>query len=96
MGKILSSEGDYSGLVELSAMPEKKRLPPWEEARVLFKMQEDARKRKLLEEDMKHRRARAKRVGPNTLDELEENRNRLKALQRRIEEEERNESSGES
>jgi hypothetical protein len=69
-------------------LPEKKRLPPWEEARLLFKMQEEARKRKLLEEDMKNRRARSKRVGPNTLDELEENRKRLKQLQKRLEEEE--------
>ena len=50
-------------------------------------MQEEARKRKLLEQDVKHRRTRAKRVGPNTLDELEENRKRLKELQKRIEEE---------
>jgi hypothetical protein len=69
-------------------LPEKKRLPPWEEARLLFRMQEEARKRKLLEDDMKHRRARSKRVGPNTLDELEENRKRLKELQKRIDEEE--------
>ena len=69
-------------------MPEKKRLPPWEEARLLFKMQEEARKLKLLEEDMKNRRARAKRIGPNTLDELEQNRRRLKDLQSRLEEEE--------
>lgn len=69
-------------------MPEKKRLPPWEEARLLFKMQEEARKRKLLEEDMKNRRVRGKRIGPNTLDELEENRKRLKQLQKRLEEEE--------
>ncbi|HYY92464.1 MAG TPA: hypothetical protein VE955_10795 [Candidatus Dormibacteraeota bacterium] len=69
-------------------MPEKKRLPPWEEARLLFKMQEEARKRKLLEEDMKNRRIRSKRVGPNTLDELEENRKRLKQLQKRLDEEE--------
>ena len=68
-------------------MPEKKRMPPWEEARLLFRMQEEARKRKLLEEDMKHRRARGKRMGPNTLDELEENRKRLKELQKRLEEE---------
>jgi hypothetical protein len=68
-------------------LPEKKRLPPWEEARILFRMQEEARKRKLLEEDMKHRRARGRRVGPNTLDELEENRKRLKELQKRLEEE---------
>jgi hypothetical protein len=69
-------------------LPEKKRLPPWEEARLLFKMQEEARKRKLLEEDMKNRRIRSKRVGPNTLDELEENRKRLKQLQKRLDEEE--------
>ena len=69
-------------------MPEKKRLPPWEEARLLFKMQEEARKLKLLEEDMKNRRARAQRIGPNTLDELEQNRKRLKELQNRLEEEE--------
>ena len=68
-------------------MPEKKRLPPWEEAKLLFKMQEETRKRKLLEEDMKIRRTRAKRVGPNTLDELEENRKRLKKLEERLEEE---------
>ncbi len=68
-------------------MAEKKRLPPWEEARIVFQMQEQARKRKLLEEDMKSRRARAKRAGPNTLDELEENRKRLESLQKRILEE---------
>lgn len=69
-------------------MPGKKRLPPWEEAKLLFKMQEEARKSKLLEENVKRHRARAKRVGPNTLDELEENRKRLKMLQKRLEEEE--------
>jgi len=69
-------------------LPEKKRLPPWEEAKLLFKMQEEARKSKLLEESVKRHRARAKRVGPNTLDELEENRKRLKMLQKRLEEEE--------
>ncbi len=68
-------------------MTEKKRLPPWEEARIVFQMQEQARKRKLLEENMKGRRVRAKRVGPNTIDELEENRKRLKLLQKRILEE---------
>ena len=68
-------------------LPDKKRLPPWEEARLLFKMQEEARKRKLPEQDVKRPRTRAKRVGPNTLDELEENRKRLKELQKRIEEE---------
>lgn len=68
-------------------MPEKKRLPPWEEAKLLFKMQEETRKRKMLEEDMKIRRTRAKRVGPNTLDELEENRRRLKKLEERLEKE---------
>lgn len=66
-------------------MPEKKRLPPWEEAKLVFKMQEETRKRKLLEEDMQKHRARVKRVGPNTSDELEENRKRLRALQERIE-----------
>ena len=66
-------------------MPEKKRLPPWEEAKLVFKMQEETRKRKLLEEDMQKHRVRAKRVGPNTSDELEENRKRLRALQDRIE-----------
>jgi hypothetical protein len=30
-------------------MAEKKRLPPWEEAKLVFKMQEETRKRKLLE-----------------------------------------------
>lgn len=68
-------------------MSQKKRLPPWEEARIVFQMQEQARKRKLMEEDIKGRRARAKRVGPNTMDELEENRKRLKLLQKRILEE---------
>jgi hypothetical protein len=66
-------------------MNEKKRLPPWEEAKLVFKMQEETRKRKLLEEDMQRRRGGAKRVGPNTSDELEENRKRLRALQDRIE-----------
>lgn len=66
-------------------MPEKKRLPPWEEAKLVFKMQEETRKRKLLEEDMQQRQVRAKRVGPNTSDELEENRKRLKGLQKRLE-----------
>lgn len=66
-------------------MPEKKRLPPWEEARILFKMQEAARKSKLLEEEVRQTRVRGKRVGPNTLDELAENRKRLKDLQKRIE-----------
>ena len=70
-------------------LPEKKRLPPWEEARVLFQMQEAARKRKLLEEEVKKHHARAKRVGPNTPDELEENRKRLKELQKRLDEEEK-------
>jgi len=51
-------------------------------------MQEETRKRKLLEEDMKQHHARAKRVGPNTLDELEENRKRLKELEKRLEQEE--------
>ncbi len=69
-------------------MPEKKRLPPWEEARLLFKMQEQARNRKILEQDMKHRRARAKRVGPNTIDELEENRKRMEEMRKRLDEEE--------
>jgi hypothetical protein len=66
-------------------LTEKKRLPPWEEAKLVFKMQEETRKRKLLEKDMQHRQGWAKRVGPNTSDELEENRKRLKALQERIE-----------
>ena len=66
-------------------MGEKKRLPPWEEAKLVFKMQEETRKRKLLEEDMQQRRGRAKGIGPNTSDELEENRKRLRALQERIE-----------
>jgi hypothetical protein len=66
-------------------MAEKKRLPPWEEAKLVFKMQEETRKRKLLEKDMQRRQGWAKRVGPNTSDELEENRKRLRALQKRIE-----------
>ena len=69
-------------------MPEKKRMPPWEQARLIFRIQEEKRKVKLLEEDMKHRRAHSKRVGPNTLDELEENRKRLRELQKRLDEEE--------
>jgi len=94
-------------------MVQRKRLPPWEEAKLVFKMQEETRKRKLLEEDMQQRRGRklvfkmqeetrkrklleedmqqrrgrAKRTGPNTSDELEENRKRLRALQKRIEDE---------
>jgi len=66
-------------------LTEKKRLRPWEEAKLVFKMQEETRKRKLLEVDMQQRRVRAKRVGPNTSEELEENRKRLRALQERIE-----------
>jgi hypothetical protein len=66
-------------------MAEKKRLPPWEEAKLVFKMQEETRKRKLLEKDMQQRQGWTKRVGPNTSDELEENRKRLRALQKRIE-----------
>jgi len=68
-------------------MTEKKRLPPWEEAKLVFKMQEETRKRKLLEKDMQQRQGWARRVGPNTSDELEENRKRLSALQKRIDEE---------
>ncbi len=68
-------------------MAEKKRLPPWEEAKLVFKMQEETRKRKLLEKDMQQRQGWARRVGPNTSDELEENRKRLRALQKRIDEE---------
>ncbi len=66
-------------------MTEKKRLPPCEEAKLVFKMQEETRKRKLLEKDMQQRQGWSKRVGPNTSDELEENRKRLRALQKRIE-----------
>ena len=72
---------------ELWRMAEKKRLPPWEEAKLVFKMQEETRKRKLLEKDMQQRQGWARRVGPNTSDELEENRKRLRALQKRIDEE---------
>jgi hypothetical protein len=66
-------------------MVEKKRLPPWEEAKLVFKMQEETRKRKLLEKDMQRRQGWTERVGPNTSDELEENRKRLRDLQRRLE-----------
>jgi hypothetical protein len=68
-------------------MADKKRLPPWEEAKLVFKMQEEARKSKLLEKDMQQRQGWAKRVGPNTSDELEENRKRLRDLQKRLEQE---------
>ena len=68
-------------------MAEKKRLPPWEEAKLVFKIQEETRKRKLLEKDMQQRQGWAKRVGPNTSDELEENRKRLRALQKRVDDE---------
>jgi hypothetical protein len=68
-------------------MAEKKRLPPWEEARLVFKMQEETRKRKLLEKDMQRHQGWAKRVGPNTSGELEENRKRLRDLQKRLEQE---------
>ena len=68
-------------------MTDKKRLPPWEEAKLVFKMQEETRKRKLLEKDMQHRQRWAKRVGPNTSDELDENRKRLRDLQKRLEQE---------
>ena len=50
-------------------------------------MQEETRKRKLLEKDMQHRQRWAKRVGPNTSDELDENRKRLRDLQKRLEQE---------
>jgi hypothetical protein len=66
-------------------MAEKKRLPPWEEAKLVFKMQEETRKRKLLEKDIQQRQGWAKHVGPNTSDELEENRKRLRDLQKRLE-----------
>jgi hypothetical protein len=66
-------------------MVEKKRLPPWEEAKLVFKMQEETRKRKLLEKDMQRRQGWTERVGPNTSDELEENRKRLRDLQKRLE-----------
>ena len=65
-------------------MTEKKRLPPWEEAKLVFRMQEEARKRKLLEVNMKHRQPAGKRIGPNTPGELEENRKRLRELQKRL------------
>lgn len=55
----------------------------------MFMIQEQKRKLRLLEEDMKHRRVRSKRVGPNTLDELEENRKRLRELQQRLSDEEK-------
>ncbi len=69
-------------------MTEKKRLPPWEEARLVFRMQEEQRKRKVLEDDMRQRRTRAKRSSPNTLDELEENRKRLAEIRKRLDAEE--------
>ncbi len=69
-------------------MTEKKRLPPWEQARLVFRMQEERRKRKLLEGDMKQRQARARRPGPNTLVELEDNRKRLAEIKKRMEDEE--------
>ena len=72
----------------MTGLPEKKRLPPWEEAQLVFRIQEEKRKVKLLEEEMKRHRGRSKRVGPNTLDELEENRKRLRELQKRLDEEE--------
>jgi hypothetical protein len=69
-------------------LPEKKQSnsqpPPWETANIVFKMQEQARKRKLLEADVKQRRAQGRRVGANTQDELEENKARLKALRERL------------
>jgi len=68
-------------------MTEKKRLPPWEEAKLVFKMQEEARKRKLLEEEVRRHHPRPKRVGPNTPDELEQNRKRLRELQERLKDE---------
>lgn len=72
----------------MTGLPEKKRLPPWEEARLVFRIQEEKRKVKLLEEEVKRHRSRSGRVGPNTLDELEENRKRLRELQKRLDEEE--------
>lgn len=68
----------------------KKRIPPWEAARLVFQQEEERRKRKLMQADMKVRQtraiARAKRPGP--FDELEANRKRLADIKKRLQEEE--------
>jgi len=71
----------------LSVKKNEKRIPPWEKARIIVHMQEEQRKRKLLENDMKqHQRNaafRAKR--PSPLDSMDENRKRLAEIRKRIE-----------
>jgi len=64
-----------------------KRIPPWEKARILVHMQEEQRKRKLLENDMKERRNKAvlRSKRPSPLDSMDENRKRLADIRKRME-----------
>ncbi len=66
----------------------RKRIPPWEQARLIFQLEEARRKRNLVTEDVKRRqvreKARSKRPGP--FDDLEANRKRLAGIKKRIEE----------
>jgi len=68
-------------------LTEKKRIPPWEKARILVHMQEEQRKRKLLESEMKERQRKAAfRVKrPSPLDSMDENRKRLAEIRKRME-----------
>jgi len=63
------------------------RIPPWEKARILVHMQEEQRKRKLLESEMKERQRKAAfRVKrPSPLDSMDENRKRLAEIRKRME-----------
>jgi len=71
----------------LSVKKNEKRIPPWEKARIIVHMQEEQRKLKLLENDMKQRQRgatfRAKR--PSPLDSIDENRKRLAEIRKRME-----------
>jgi hypothetical protein len=74
-------------LAVLSVKKNEKRIPPWEKARILVHMQEEQRKRKLLQNDMKERQHKATlRVKrPSPLDSMDENRRRLAELKKRME-----------
>jgi hypothetical protein len=74
-------------LAVLSVRKNEKRIPPWEKARILVHMQEEQRKRKLLQNDMKERqhKATARAKSPSPLDSMYENRKRLADIKKRIE-----------
>ena len=71
----------------LSVRKNEKRIPPWEKARILVHMQEEQRKRKLLQNDMKERQHKAtvRAKSPSPLDSMDENRKRLADIKKRIE-----------